>query len=63
MGVGNGSTGVTLFPDGTNDAATWDPGTVKAVGAADGTEQAAKGHQDSTRGSRKRPDDVHLRLP
>jgi beta-glucosidase len=47
MGVGNGSTGVTLFPDGTNDAATWDPGTVTAVGAVDGTEQAAKGHQVS----------------
>jgi beta-glucosidase len=47
MGAGNGSTGVTEFPDGTNDAATWDPGTVQAVGAADGTEQAAKGHQVS----------------
>ena len=30
VGVGNGSTGVTQFPDGTNDAATWDPGTVRA---------------------------------
>jgi len=47
VGVGNGSTGVTEFPDGTNDAATWDPATVRAVGAADGTEQAAKGHQVS----------------
>jgi beta-glucosidase len=47
MGVGNGSTGVTLFPDGTNVAATWDPATVQAVGAANGTEQAAKGHQVS----------------
>ncbi len=47
VGVGNGSTGVTEFPDGTDDAATWDPGTAQAVGAADGTEQAAKGHQVS----------------
>jgi beta-glucosidase len=47
MGVGNGSTGVTLFPDGTNNAATWDPATAQAVGAANGTEQAAKGHQVS----------------
>ena len=46
-GVGNGSTGVTEFPDGTNDAATWDQATVRAAGAADGTEQAAKGHQVS----------------
>jgi beta-glucosidase len=47
MGVGNGTTGVTEFPDGTDDAATWDPSTVQAVGAADGIEQAAKGHQVS----------------
>ena len=47
VGVGNGSTGVTQFPDGTSDAATWDPATVQAVGAADGTEQAAKGHEVS----------------
>ena len=47
VGVGNGSTGVTWFPDGTNDAATWDPSTVQAVGAADGREQAAKGHNVS----------------
>ena len=47
MGVGNGSTGVTLFPDGTNSAATWDPATVYTLGNADGTEQAAKGHQVS----------------
>jgi beta-glucosidase len=47
VGAGNGSTGVTQFPDGTNDAATWNPATVQAVGAADGTEQAAKGHQVS----------------
>ena len=25
VGAGNGSTGVTQFPDGTSDAATWDP--------------------------------------
>ena len=47
VGVGNGSTGVTWFPDGTNDAATWDPSTVYAAGAADGREQAAKGHNVS----------------
>ena len=47
VGAGNGSTGVTQFPDGTSDAATWDPSTAQSVGAADGTEQAAKGHQVS----------------
>jgi beta-glucosidase len=47
VGAGNGSTGVTQFPDGTSDAATFDPSTVQSVGAADGTEQAAKGHQVS----------------
>ncbi len=47
VGVGNGSTGVTWFPSGTSDAATWDPALVRAVGAADGTEQAAKGHNVS----------------
>jgi beta-glucosidase len=45
VGAGNGSTGVTQFPDGTSDAATWDPATVYSVGAADGGEQAAKGHE------------------
>jgi beta-glucosidase len=45
VGAGNGSTGVTQFPDGTSDAATWDPSTVQSVGAADGGEQAAKGHE------------------
>ena len=47
VGVGNGSTGVTQFPDGANDAATWNPATVQSVGAADGREQAAKGHNVS----------------
>jgi beta-glucosidase len=47
VGVGNGSVGVTWFPDGTNDAATWNPSTVYTVGAADGREQAAKGHNVS----------------
>jgi beta-glucosidase len=47
VGSGNGSTGVTQFPSGTNDAATWDPATVQAVGAAQGSEQAAKGHNIS----------------
>jgi beta-glucosidase len=45
VGAGNGSTGVTQFPDGTSDAATWNPATVYSVGAADGGEQAAKGHE------------------
>jgi beta-glucosidase len=47
VGVGNGSTGVTEFPDGTSVAASWDTTTVKAVGNANGTEQAAKGHNVS----------------
>jgi beta-glucosidase len=47
VGVGNGSTGVTEFPSGLNDAATWNPTLVQAVGAADGAEQAAKGHDIS----------------
>lgn len=51
VGVGNGSTGVTQFPSATNDAATWDPGTVRAVGAADGREQAAKGHNGFSAGT------------
>lgn len=36
VGVGNGSTGVTQFPSGLNDAATWDPSLVGQIGAADG---------------------------
>ena len=47
VGVGNGSTGVTQFPSGLNDAATWDPSLVQRVGTADGGEQAAKGHNVS----------------
>ena len=47
VGSGNGSTGVTQFPSGTNDAATWDPTTLQTVGAAQGAEQAAKGHNIS----------------
>jgi beta-glucosidase len=47
VGVGNGSTGVTQFPSGLNDAATWNPAMVRKVGAADGAEQAAKGHNVS----------------
>lgn len=45
VGVANASTGVTEFPDGTNEAATWDSATVQAVGQAIGSEQAAKGHE------------------
>jgi len=47
VGAGNGSTGVTQFPSGLNDAATWDPALVQAVDAANGAEQAAKGHNVS----------------
>src|SRR3984885_5459508 len=47
VGAGNGSTGVTQFPDGTSDAATWDPSTVQSVGAPAGPEQAAQRHQAS----------------
>ena len=47
VGVGNGSTGVTQFPSGLSDAATWDPSLVGQIGSADGGEQAAKGHNVS----------------
>ncbi|MET9529757.1 glycoside hydrolase family 3 C-terminal domain-containing protein [Streptomyces sp. NPDC006649] len=43
-GVGNGSTGVTQWPDSKTLAATWDPDAARAYGAAYGAEQAAKGH-------------------
>jgi beta-glucosidase len=47
VGDGNGSTGVTQWPSGLSDAATWDPAMVQEIGAADGAEQAAKGHDVS----------------
>jgi beta-glucosidase len=43
-GVGNGSTGVTQWPDSKALAATWNPDTATAYGNAYGAEQAAKGH-------------------
>jgi beta-glucosidase len=43
-GVGNGSTGVTQWPDSKALAATWNPDTAAAYGTAYGAEQAAKGH-------------------
>ncbi|WP_405778407.1 glycoside hydrolase family 3 C-terminal domain-containing protein [Streptomyces sp. NBC_00859] len=43
-GVGNGSKGVTQWPDCKTLAATWDPGTARSYGDAYGAEQAAKGH-------------------
>jgi beta-glucosidase len=43
-GVGNGSTGVTVFPSGMAVSSTWDPQLVEAFGAALGREQAGKGH-------------------
>ncbi|GHF83740.1 beta-glucosidase [Amycolatopsis bartoniae] len=43
-GVGNGSTGVTQWPDSKALAATWNPGTAEDYGKAYGAEQAAKGH-------------------
>ncbi|WP_284748315.1 beta-glucosidase family protein [Amycolatopsis sp. RTGN1] len=43
-GVGNGSVGVTQWPDSKALAATWNPGTATDYGKAYGAEQAAKGH-------------------
>ncbi|MFI5610200.1 glycoside hydrolase family 3 C-terminal domain-containing protein [Amycolatopsis sp. NPDC051903] len=43
-GVGNGSTGVTQWPDSKALAATWNPATATDYGRAYGAEQAAKGH-------------------
>jgi beta-glucosidase len=44
VGVGNGSTGVTQWPDSANLAATFDTAMAKAYGLAYGAEQAGKGH-------------------
>ncbi|OXM60989.1 beta-glucosidase [Amycolatopsis vastitatis] len=43
-GAGNGSVGVTQWPDSKALAATWNPDTATAYGNAYGAEQAAKGH-------------------
>ncbi|MEV7098757.1 glycoside hydrolase family 3 C-terminal domain-containing protein [Amycolatopsis sp. NPDC051045] len=43
-GVGNGSVGVTQWPDSKALAATWNPDTATDYGKAYGAEQAAKGH-------------------
>ena len=43
-GVGDGATGVTAFPVAESDAASWDPGLVRAYGAALGAEQSGKGN-------------------
>ena len=42
-GVGDGTGGVTAFPDGENAAATWDPTLIQQEGAAMGAEFAGKG--------------------
>jgi len=42
-GVGDGTGGVTAFPDGENAAATWDPSLIKQEGTAMGAEFAGKG--------------------
>src|SRR6195952_2360523 len=44
VGVGNGSTGVTQWPDSANLASTWDTSLAKSYGVAYGAEQAGKGH-------------------
>lgn len=43
-GVGNGSVGVTQWPDSKALAASWDVGVAHAYGVAYGNEQAGKGH-------------------
>ncbi|WP_307846183.1 glycoside hydrolase family 3 C-terminal domain-containing protein [Actinospica durhamensis] len=42
-GVGDGTGGVTAFPDGENAAATWDPALITQEGQAMGAEFAGKG--------------------
>jgi beta-glucosidase len=43
-GVGNGSVGVTQWPDSKALAASWDPSVAEEYGTAYGNEHAAKGH-------------------
>ena len=42
-GVGDGTGGVTAFPDGESAAATWDPALIQQEGTAKGAEFAGKG--------------------
>jgi beta-glucosidase len=42
-GVGDGTGGVTAFPDGESDAATFDPALIQQEGTAKGAEFAGKG--------------------
>jgi beta-glucosidase-like glycosyl hydrolase len=42
-GVGDGTGGVTAYPDGENAAATWDPSVIQQEGSAIGNEFAGKG--------------------
>jgi beta-glucosidase len=42
-GVGDGTGGVTAFPDGESVAATWDPALIQQEGTAKGAEFAGKG--------------------
>ena len=42
-GVGDGTGGVTAFPDGESAAATWDPSLIQQEGTAMGAEFAGKG--------------------
>jgi len=42
-GVGDGTGGVTAFPDGESAAATWDPALIQQEGSAIGAEFAGKG--------------------
>ncbi len=43
-GIGEGSTGVTAFPNAVNIGAAWDPSLARQYGAALGQEAHAKGH-------------------
>lgn len=58
VGVANGATGVTALPSGISQAATFDPALIKQVGAVEGEEQRAKGHDISLG-----PDIDILRIP
>src|SRR5205823_1254439 len=43
VGVGNGATGVTQWPDAADQAATWNPALIQSYGSALGAEFAGKG--------------------
>ena len=49
LGVGNGATGVTQWPDATNKASTWDPQLVDQWGTAMGREFGGKGRNVAAR--------------